>query len=75
MRIANSLFEDSQIPSNVFLRYSGRVDEGSQVSIVGLSFGFNQELFIPEKGLQWGYELYRPGYNLVDEIDTTCLAI
>ena len=61
---------DSEEPSNLALIYRGSIDETSDVQVILMSDDMD---IIDAKGLQVGYKLYGPGYNLIDAPDTSCL--
>ena len=52
------------------LIYRGFIEEPSDVQVIVMSDSAER---IDEKGLQVGYKLYGPEYNLIDAPDTSCL--
>ena len=61
---------DSEEPSNLALIYRGFIEEPSDVQVIVMSEDSGE---IEAKGLQLGYKLYGPEYNLIDAPDTSCL--
>ena len=64
--------DDDEEPSNLALFWEGEVLEDTNVSVTVSSGG--AQFMIPPQFLQWGYKLYGEGYNLISEVDDSCLA-
>lgn len=74
--VAQSQVNDATAPSNLALQYRARITDQTEVSIIVTSGDANTENVqtkILEKQLQVGYKLYGEGYNLIDELSTSCL--
>ena len=69
--VANAKSEDAESPSSLSLRYQGRIEMNSFVEVVisGAIGRFN----IPAKALQWGYKIYGPEYNLLEDVNRDCV--
>lgn len=75
--VAQSQVNDEQAPSSLSLIYRAKMEnEHNQIMLVVTSQDDNAENIprIEEKHLQVGYKLYGPGYNLIDTLDTSCIA-
>ena len=70
--VAFAEFNDTDTPSSLSLRYQGRVDVDSEVFVDTSVRG--DGVFIAAKELQWGYKIYGPEYNLIEEVNMDCLS-
>ena len=71
--VAQAEVNDSEAPSNLALIYRGAIDEASDVQVIAINDSSISD-FVDPKSFQVGYKLYGPGYTLLDEPDTSCLA-
>ena len=74
--VAQASADDDEAPSNVSLIYRGYIEDVSDVQVIAMT---GEDISDPNetidaKSLQVGYKLYGPGYTLLEEPDTACLA-
>ena len=69
--VARAESENAESPSSLSLRYQGRIELGSIVEVV--IFGAKGRFNIPAKALQWGYKIYGPEYNLLEDVNRDCV--
>ena len=72
--VAEGAVDDRDTPSSLSLRYRGRVEVDSEVRVAVFLAEDDLNVFIPAKGLQWGYKLYGPQYNLLEDLSMDCLS-
>ena len=74
--VAQASADDDEVPSNLSLIYRGSIDDVSDVQVIAMTGDdiSDPNEIIDAKSLQVGYKLYGPGYTLLDEPDTSCLA-
>ena len=68
--VAQAEADDFEAPSNLALIYRGAIEEQSDVKVILMARDEDQ---IDAKGLQYGYKLYGPEYNLIDAPGASCL--